>query len=249
MARGLRVDAPSMLHHVTVRGVDGCPIFEDDDDRREMARRFDRLIVEMGFGCWGWVFMGNHIHLLLQTGAVPLPRLMAQLGTGYALYFNRRHGRKGHLWQDRYWSRPVEEDVETVAAYIHANPVRAGLTTEKRLADYYWCGHAADAGARARFPFETRPSRAARSARRLETRQGIAARQTIEAVVSRVCARRGVPVEALRSSRRSGAVARARIEVARLAVEAAGHRAADVARALEVDDSSVSRWLSRSAKA
>jgi len=243
MARGLRIDAPGMLHHVTARGVDGCPIFRDDVDRHDMVQRFNRLVVELGFGCWGWVFMLNHIHLLLQTGVIPLARLMARFGTGYALYFNRRHNRKGHLWQDRYWSRPVEEDAETVATYIHENPIRAGLTTDERLPDYYWCGYSGDVGARSRFPFERRSARTAPSAPTV-----VAKRQpteSIDALIARVCEQRGVPVEELRAPRRPRAVTCARAEIARIAVDGVGYRAADVARSLGVDESSVSRWLCR----
>jgi REP element-mobilizing transposase RayT len=217
----------------------------DDRDRSDLLRRVDWLFTQLGFACFAWVFMSNHVHFVLQTGEFPLPRLMARLGTGYALYFNRRHGRKGHLWQDRYWSRPLEEDVETAAAYVHANPIRAGLTEEERPAAYYWWGHAGVVGARPRLPFETQAARipmAVQAASRLEPNPP---REPLEALIARVCVRAGVSAAEVRAARRPREVTRARAEIAALAVRDAGYRAAEVARALGLDESSVSRLLRR----
>lgn len=245
MARGPRIDAPGMLHHVTFRGVDGCAIFDDDDDRWNLVWRANGLLIQLGVVCFAWVFMLNHVHLVLQTGAVPLPRLMARLGTGYALYFNRRHGRKGHLFQDRYWSRPLEEDVETVAAYVHANPVRAGLVPEERAEQYFWCGHAGAAGARALFPFEARARRVLRAPATLEHLRGGNPREPLDALIARVCERAGLSLAELRSARRPREVTRARAEIAARAVGEHGYRAAEVARMLGLNDSSLSRLLAR----
>jgi hypothetical protein len=71
---------------------------------------------------------------------------MQRLGTGYVRYFNRRHGRSGHLFQGRYKSVLVEDDVYlmTLVRYIHANPLRGGIVGSlDALADYPWTGYAA----------------------------------------------------------------------------------------------------------
>jgi REP element-mobilizing transposase RayT len=245
MARGKRIDAPGMLHHVTFRGVDGCPIFKDDPDRWNLIGRADRLLIQLGFLCFAWVFMLNHAHFILQTGAVPLPRLMAQLGTGYALYFNRRHNRKGHLWQGRYWSRPLEADVETAAAYVHANPSRAGLVPDESPEQYFWCGHAGAAGARARFPFEELALRALRPSAVASEASAETPRESFDALLARVCERAHLSAADVTGTGRSREVTRARAEIAALAVREHRYRAAEVARALGLDDSSVSRLLAR----
>ena len=246
MARGLRVDAPGMLHHVTFRGVDGCPIFVDDTDRHGLLRRVDRLFVELGFACFAWVFMLNHVHFVLQTGSIGLDRLMARLGTGYAMYFNRRHGRTGHLWQDRYWSRPLEEDIEVVAAYVHANPLRARLIREEEHGQYPWSGHGGAIGVRARLAFERTSARVPE----VEPRRGLEARPTVagdglENLIARVCLRSGIAVSEVLSNRRTRGVADVRAEIARLAVHEGHRRSAEVARALGLSDSAVSRLLLR----
>jgi len=249
MARGLRVDAPGMLHHVTFRGVDGCSIFADDTDRHGLLRRVDRLFVELGFGCFAWVFMPNHAHFVLQTGSIGLDRLMARLGTGYAMHFNRRHGRVGHLWQDRYWSRPLEEDIEVVAAYVHANPVRARLIREEELGRYPWSGHGAAIGARPRLAFERASVRVPDGSPRrdLEARpKGVD--EGLADLIAQACTRSGISVSEVVSNRRTREVADVRAEIAWLAVRQEHHRSAEVARALGLSDSAVCRLLARRRK-
>ena len=89
--------------------------------------------------------MTNHAHTLLKSGEHGLSTFMRRLLSGYAQYYNRRHQRVGHLFQNRYKSIICEEDAyfDKLVAYIHLNPLRAGLvTTFEELAVYPWCGHA-----------------------------------------------------------------------------------------------------------
>jgi len=95
--------------------------------------------------------MPNHFHLLVRTGAVPVAGLMLRLLTGYAIVFNRRHRRWGHLFQNRYKSILCQEDpyfLELVR-YIHLNPLRAKLVDSvEALDDYPYSGHSALMGNR-----------------------------------------------------------------------------------------------------
>jgi putative transposase len=82
---------------------------------------------------------------------------MARLGTGYAGTFNRRHRRVGHLLQNRYQSRIVENDRDLLGLvrYIHCNPLHAGLVpSAETLGGFPWCGHGALTGERPARPFE-----------------------------------------------------------------------------------------------
>jgi len=90
--------------------------------------------------------MPNHAHLLLRTGAVPLPTLMRRLLTGYAVQFNRRHKRHGLLFQNRYKSVVCQEDryFTELVRYIHLNPLRVGIVANvTELNRYPYCGHSA----------------------------------------------------------------------------------------------------------
>ncbi len=122
-----------------LRGIERRRILEDDADRHDLVDRLARLITEERFTCFAWSLMPNHVHLVLRTGPVPLSRLMARLGTGYARRFNVRHRRVGHLFQNRFKSVLVERDSygQRLVRYVHLNPVRAGLVRSlTELADY-----------------------------------------------------------------------------------------------------------------
>jgi hypothetical protein len=140
-----------------IRGIERRRIFHDTEDYEDFLGRLDRLIPALGFLCFTWVLIPNHGHFALQTGPVPLPRLMARLGTGYAVAFNRRHDRVGHLLQNRYRSRLVKNDRDLLGLirYIHGNPLRAGLVSSApALGRFPWCGYGALTGERPARPFE-----------------------------------------------------------------------------------------------
>jgi REP element-mobilizing transposase RayT len=145
MPRTARIDIPGLLQHVIVRGVDRCDIFRDDADRARWFRSFSKLLQQTGMECLAWSLMSNHFHLLLRPRVTCLAPFMRRLLTGYALYFNLRHKRSGHLYQGRYKSFVCDEDAYLLelVRYIHLNPLRAGLVPDLAALDCYpWSGHA-----------------------------------------------------------------------------------------------------------
>lgn len=144
MPRQPRLDIPGLLQHVIVRGIERTEIFFDDDDRRSFVNRFGRLLVDTATDCYAWALIPNHFHLLLRCNRMQLSRFMSRLLTGYAVYFNLRHERSGHLFQNRYKSIVCEEQTYLfeLIRYIHLNPLRAGLVSGLDALDHYpWCGH------------------------------------------------------------------------------------------------------------
>lgn len=149
MPRQSRIDTPGALHHVICRGIDRQKIFTDKDDYSLFLNRLGNLLTETKTSCPAWALIPNHFHLLLRTGNVPISVLMKRLLTGYAVNFNRRHNRCGHLFQNRYKSILCQEDsyLLELVRYIHLNPLRAALVTEyKKLSSYAYCGHGAMMG-------------------------------------------------------------------------------------------------------
>lgn len=145
MPRQPRLDIPDLLHHVIVRGIERRPIFKDDTDRRDFVDRLCLLLGKSGTRCYAWALIPNHVHLLLRPGEQGLSRFMRRLLTGYAVVFNRRHNRSGHLFQNRYKSILCEEDayLQELVRYIHLNPLRARqCATLKELDSFSWSGHA-----------------------------------------------------------------------------------------------------------
>src|SRR4030043_230519 len=144
MARQATLDAPGTLHHVMIRGIERSPIFKDDDDRQDFISRMGVLAKETGTKILAWALMRNHVHLLFFSGSAGISQLMRRLLTGYALRYNLRHGRNGHLFQNRYKSIICEEDTYLLelVRYIHLNPLRASAVKSVGELDRYpWSGH------------------------------------------------------------------------------------------------------------
>jgi REP element-mobilizing transposase RayT len=129
------------LFHVTARGVDRAAIFRDDADRRTFLTLLADCVRRFRWRCHAFCLMGNHYHLVVE------PPELAALSAGvhrlngvYAQRFNRKHGRSGHLFGDRYstWLVHDEAHYEATCAYVLANPVRAGLCDDPD--EWPWSG-------------------------------------------------------------------------------------------------------------
>ena len=144
MPRKARIDAPGALHHIIVRGIERRKIFYDDNDRDDFLNRFGIILSETKTLCFAWALIPKHLHLLLKTGVAPIATVMRRLLTGYAVSFNRRHRRRGQLFQNRYKSILCQEDpyLLELVRYIHLNPLRARLVSDlKKLDKHPYCGH------------------------------------------------------------------------------------------------------------
>jgi len=146
MPRQARLDAPGTLHHIILRGIEGTQIFRSDQDRENFLSRMDPLVYKTGARVLAWALMDNHAHLLMFSGPQGISKFMRSLLTGYAIWYNRRHQRIGHLFQNRYKSIVCEEDpyLLELVRYIHLNPLRAGVVQSVIELDRYpWSGHSA----------------------------------------------------------------------------------------------------------
>ena len=76
MPRKARIDAPGALHHIIIRGIERKAIFKDTADRENLFERCGQIISETQTGCYAFVYMPNHIHLLLKTGLAPIATVM-----------------------------------------------------------------------------------------------------------------------------------------------------------------------------
>ncbi|PIZ36805.1 transposase, partial [Candidatus Aquicultor secundus] len=141
-----RLDAPGLVHHVIARGIERREIFVDDADRRTLFAQISKLAGGDNNHIYAFCLMPNHIHLCVRTLAMPLATFMRRLLTRYAIYFNHRHKRCGHLFQNRYKSFVVDEEnyLLELIRYIHLNPVRAGtINGLDALERWPYAGHAA----------------------------------------------------------------------------------------------------------
>jgi putative transposase len=141
MARRPRVFAAGLLYHVIVRGNQRRKTFRTEDDYQAYLDRLEKYRAKFRVRIYAYCLMPNHVHLLLETGSVPLAKFMQGLQQSYTQYFNRRHRKVGHLFQGRYKAIICDKDkyLLTLVRYIHLNPVRAELA--KRPERYAHSGH------------------------------------------------------------------------------------------------------------
>ncbi len=141
MPRPPRLDAPGSVTHVVARGNERRPIFRDDEDRTRYLELLAEACERYGARVHAYCLMPNHVHLALQTAADPVSRVVHALHSRYAQYFNRRHGRSGHLFQGRFQAIVIDRDTYLleVVRYIHRNPVKARLV--RRPEEFPWSSH------------------------------------------------------------------------------------------------------------
>ena len=146
MARPLRLHIPNTVYHVMSRGNARQQIFLDARDYQRFLALLSAATLRFHVSCLAYCLMPNHFHLLVQPRALPLSRMMQQLNSGYAAWFNRRHDRVGHLLQGRFKALLVETDVYflRVLRYIVSNPVVGGRV--RQPANWRWSSYRATAG-------------------------------------------------------------------------------------------------------
>lgn len=138
MARPLRLDPPGGRHHVMNRGARHQPIFRTNEDCAAFLELIDDKAPRFHVEIHAFALMPNHFHLLVVSMGERLSDFMSQVLGGYARYLNKQPGWDGPVWRGRFKSRLVTEDAywEHLVAYIHLNPVRAGLVDGPRFAHW-----------------------------------------------------------------------------------------------------------------
>jgi len=143
MPRVRRNDQPGEIYHLMARGVNRQRIFIDRTDWFFFQKGLVRAHRHDDLGILAFVLMPNHVHLVARRGREPLGTAMRRLLGSHAMRFNRRHDRCGHLFQNRFKSKPCTTDEYLIhlVRYVHANPVRAGLVahpSEYPYSSYGW---------------------------------------------------------------------------------------------------------------
>jgi len=129
-------------YHVLTRGNNAQPVFHDAADFQRYLQLLSSYSLEHGLKIYHFVLMPNHVHLVMEVPrAAMLSTAMSGLNLRYALYYRKRYGYRGHLWQDRFKSLVIDQDSYLLECgrYVELNPVRAGLVREPR--EYRWSSY------------------------------------------------------------------------------------------------------------
>jgi REP element-mobilizing transposase RayT len=141
MPRHPRLFIPGATYHVYCRVARGEFVFNDDYEAIEFIETLCEVRDLDGWTIFAWCLMGNHYHLVLKTQTIDLWRSMARLQGRVSRAHNRRHRYLGRLWQSRYRARVIgsNEYFQQVVAYVHLNPVSAGIVDDP--GDFVFSGH------------------------------------------------------------------------------------------------------------
>lgn len=141
MGRPKRPHYPNAVYHVMGRGNGGQPIFRNDDDRLVFLGLLEDVTRKTGCRVLFLCLMGNHFHLVLQVGNVPLSAVMQRFLCRYSRHFNIVHKRRGHVFQSRFKAKLCSKNAYliTLIRYIVNNPVKAGLV--RHPLDWPWSSH------------------------------------------------------------------------------------------------------------
>jgi putative transposase len=142
MPRQKRALSNSNAYHVMARGNEKRDIFLDNQDREVFLIILNRIKQAVYFDLFAYCLMNNHYHLALRVLAAEyLSQIMSRINTSYALYFNHKYKRVGHLFQGRFLSEPIDDDryLLAVVRYIHNNPVKAMF--KQKPEHYHWSSY------------------------------------------------------------------------------------------------------------
>jgi len=135
MARRPRIEMAG-YYHIINRGVEQRVVFKEADDYEYFEELMCFYMQSHGVTLHNYCLMPNHYHLLIETSTDNLSKFMRQLNMNYAIYFNKKYKRVGHLWQGRFksWYVTDEAYLYTLMRYIEQNPLKAKMV--KRLEEY-----------------------------------------------------------------------------------------------------------------
>jgi putative transposase len=141
MSRPLRIEYENAFYHVIARGERRDIIFTCPADKEKFLIKLGETAEKYRVLVHAYVLMDNHYHMLLETPQGNLSQAMHYLNASYGNWFRRRYDIVGSVFQGRFKAILVEKDeyLQVLSAYIHLNPVRAGIVEEPSIYEYSSC--------------------------------------------------------------------------------------------------------------
>ena len=128
------------VYHVILRGINQQEIFYDNTDRRKFLKCIKETKEKYYYDLYAYVLMHNHVHLVIMDKEDKLSKVIQSLAISYALYFNKKYNRIGHVFYNRFKSKYVENlpYLLNIIRYIHFNPEKSGIC---QYSKYYWSSY------------------------------------------------------------------------------------------------------------
>lgn len=128
------------VYHITIRGIDKQNIFFDEKDKNKFIEIVKSAKEKYEFDIYAYCLMDNHVHIVIYDKNEMISKIMQSIQISYVIYFNKKYERIGHLFQDRFFSKKVEnrEYLKMLCRYIHQNPLKAGIS---KTEEYKWSSY------------------------------------------------------------------------------------------------------------
>lgn len=140
MPRIAREYSEIRVYHITIRGIDKQNIFFEEKDKYKFLKIVEDLKNKYNYEIYAYCLMDNHVHLVIFDKEQQLSKIMQSIEITYAFYFNKKYDRIGHLFQNRFFNKKVEDRkyMLQLCRYIHQNPQKAGIS---KTEDYKWSSY------------------------------------------------------------------------------------------------------------
>ena len=124
MSRTFRLKSDSSIYHIMCKSITEVDLFKDADDKKKYLSLIKKYKILYDFKLYGYCLMDNHLHLIIDANGSDISKVMHGINFSYAMYFNKKHKREGHLFRDRFKSIIIanERYLKTLSLYIHNNP-------------------------------------------------------------------------------------------------------------------------------
>lgn len=124
MPRSARKKSEKYMYHFMSRSISEIDLFKNDDDKNHYLRLLKNYKDKFQCRIYAYCLMTNHVHVFIDTQGFDISKFMLCLNTAYVCYFNKKYKRHGHLFQGRFTSTVINNDLRALrlSAYIHNNP-------------------------------------------------------------------------------------------------------------------------------
>ena len=140
MSRRPREYSNIKVYHIIIRGIDKQDIFYDEDDKVKFIDIIKDTKEKYNYEIYSYCLMNNHVHLIVYDKEKQISKIMQSIQVSYSFFFNKKYERVGHLFQNRFFSKKIEdrEYLKVVCRYIHQNPQKAGIG---KTENYKWSSY------------------------------------------------------------------------------------------------------------
>lgn len=124
MSRTFRLKSGESIYHIMCKSIREVDLFKDSEDKKKYLSLIKKYKLLYNFKLYGYCLMDNHSHLIIDANGSDISKVMHGINFSYAMYFNKKHERDGHLFKDRFKSLIVKNEryLKTLSLYIHNNP-------------------------------------------------------------------------------------------------------------------------------